>query len=271
MDPTVVIFLAATLVVLVAELIAGRHRGAYAKNELLVTGLCAALGFVTKPLSALLVAWVFGALLPQYRGVLSGAPFLPSAVGILLLSEYAFYWNHRLAHQSSTTRFNWYWKLHRTHHSGKFMNVLLNFRVIPVWLFVVPNTWIWGGAIYLGLAGPTALVILIASAWNLVTHSNFRWDDSLRRHPRIGPYWRALEHVVVTPGIHHTHHGYGRDGKSYCNYAVVLSLFDTLHGTLHIPEGRPSRYGLPGPNDAPWAEEVFFPLVVARAKGRQAS
>jgi hypothetical protein len=33
-----------------------------------------------------------------------------------------------------------------------------------------------------------------------------------------------------------------------------------MFGTLHIPTGRPWRYGLPGPQPH-WAEELFYPLV----------
>lgn len=32
-----------------------------------------------------------------------------------------------------------------------------------------------------------------------------------------------------------------------------------MFGTLHIPEGRPSRYGVPG-EDPHWTEEAFYPL-----------
>jgi sterol desaturase/sphingolipid hydroxylase (fatty acid hydroxylase superfamily) len=60
--------------------------------------------------------------------------------------------------------------------------------------------------------------------------------------------------------IHHTHHGFGKDGASYRNFGVMLSLWDWLFGTLHIPEGRPHRYGIPG-HDAHLLEELLYPLV----------
>lgn len=260
-NPTGVAFLIATLLILVAEIWAGRHRGAYSWQELKVTLLCGAIGVaITRPLSALAAAFLFATIAPGFQHSLEGVPFIYAVIGILLLSEFGFYWAHRLAHESRTTRFSWFWGFHRTHHSGKFMNVLLNFRVLPLWSFIVPNTWIWGLSVYLGLGSATAVVIVIATIWNLVTHANFRWDDAIRAHPRWGKPWRALEHVIVTPGIHHTHHGYGKDGASYRNFGVVLSLYDTLFGTLHIPDGRPFKYGLPGPNEAHWTREVFFPL-----------
>ena len=57
--------------------------------------------------------------------------------------------------------------------------------------------------------------------------------------------------------------GYGRDGKAFRNFGTIISLYDWIFGTLHIPEGRPSRYGLPGAN-AHWLEELFYPLVRTR-------
>lgn len=103
-------------------------------------------------------------------------------------------------------------------------------------------------------------MILTIYGWNLVTHSHFRWDDAIRRHPRFGRAFRAGEHVLISPGMHHTHHGFGKDGASYRNYAVTFAFFDWMFGTLHIPTGRPWRYGLPGPQPH-WAEELFYPLV----------
>src|SRR3546814_8860115 len=85
-------------------------------------------------------------------------------------------------------------------------------------------------------------------------------DDAIRRSRRFGRLFRAIETVLVSPGIHHTHHGYGRDGASFRNYAVTFSFLDRIFGTLHIPEGRPANYGLPGPTP-PWFEEVFFPVL----------
>ncbi|MGE0741777.1 MAG: sterol desaturase family protein, partial [Hyphomonadaceae bacterium] len=70
--------------------------------------------------------------------------------------------------------------------------------------------------------------------------------------------------------MHHSHHGFGRDGKMYCNYAVLLSVFDWMFGSLHLPEGAPSRYGVPG-EQPHWAEETFFPLVSVKARAEPAT
>jgi len=251
---------------LLAELIAGRHRGAYAGDEWKVTiaSLVLSMG-VTRPLAGILLALLFRAVLPQWHDAWAGMPLLPAFLLIAISSEFAFYWVHRLAHEGAGKypRLGWLWKLHRTHHSSKHLTVMTNFRHNLAWTFIQPQAWVYGLAIHLGLGAAAGLTAGVLLAWNVLTHGNFRWDDPIRRHPRIGRFFRLAEHLFVSPGLHHTHHGYGRDGASYRNYAVMFSFFDTLFGTLHIPNGRPAKYGLPGPN-APWTEEIFYPLVRAR-------
>jgi sterol desaturase/sphingolipid hydroxylase (fatty acid hydroxylase superfamily) len=261
MPNTALYFTIGTLIVFVIEWIAGRHRGLYRRDDYLIIGLCAALQTaVSRPFRVLIIGGLLGLLSPQWRGALSGMPLWAGYPLALLTVELAFYWVHRLAHDGQRKpALRWLWKLHRTHHAGRYMNVLLTLRINTFWPFVAPTSWILGVFVFLGQGPAAALTIVTIYGWNLVTHSHFRWDDPIRAHPVAGPVFRALEHVVVSPGIHHTHHGYGEDGKMYRNYAVTLSLVDWLFGTLHIPKGRPARYGIPEP-DVHWAEEVFYPL-----------
>ncbi len=258
--------LAVTAIILLCEIVMGRHRGIYGRNEFLVIGLCALLNpLVTRVLAGMLIALVAQTLLPQGKGVLAHLPLLPSYLVLFVLIEFAFYWGHRWAHEGQRKpALAWLWKIHRTHHAGRYMNVLVTQRINLFWQFVVPTAWLMGFAIYLGQGQAAALVVLTIFCWNLITHSHFRWDDAVRRHPRFGHLFRAAEHVLISPGMHHTHHGYGKDGASYRNYAVTFAFIDWIFGTLHIPSGRPWRYGVPGPQPH-WAEEVFYPLVRKKA------
>ena len=254
----------ASLLLLVLELLAGRHRSIYKKADfLLLLGNILLGRNVMAVISTGLVAWFYSVMLPGFEGGLQGkVSFWLAFPLLLLIDEFFFYWVHRYAHEGARrdSRLSGLWKLHRTHHSAKHMNVLVNYRLNLFWYLVIPSAWVAGLALYLGLGDAVLSVILVKMVWNLLTHSNFRWDDNLRRFPVIGKAFWALEHVLVSPGIHHTHHGYGRDGKNYRNFGVVLSVYDWLFGTLHIPVGRPAHYGLPGPN-AHWLEELLFPLV----------
>ncbi|MCB2059144.1 MAG: sterol desaturase family protein [Novosphingobium sp.] len=252
------------VIVLLAEVFAGRHKGAYArKGEIPLIFSSMAVGrFGLGPSVGILVAMVWSALLPAYRGALADTPLWLAVPGVMLFGEFFFYWVHRYAHQTSKSK-SLLWMLHRTHHSARYMNVAVWMRLNLFWYVVIPNAWSMGLAIYLGLGEAAGIYIVLNAVWNIVTHSDFRWDDSIRRHRYFGPVFRAAEHIFVSPGIHHTHHGYGKDGASYRNFGVLLSVWDWVFGTLHIPDGRPYRYGIPG-HDAHWLEELAYPLVRIR-------
>lgn len=250
----------ATLVILVLEILMGRHKGAYRKGDFpLMVGSFLLGRWLMAPLAIGLIAMLYRLVLPaQFEGALAGVPVWLAFPALLLVGEFVFYWVHRWAHQPQ--RFPVLWKIHRTHHSGRHMNVLLDFRLNLSWFFIIPSGWINGLALHLGMTEAVTGYVVVLMIWNTVTHANFRWDDVIRRHPRIGPLFRGLEHIVVTPGIHHTHHGYGKDGKNYRNFCTILSFWDWVFGTLHIPEGRPAHYGVPG-KDFHWLEELGYPLV----------
>lgn len=259
-------------VVLLAELATGRHKGAYRrKGEFRLIGLNMMLGrFLIGPVVAILIATVWSTVLPRFRGALGEMPLWLALPLVMLAGEFCFYWVHRWAHQGAKTR-SWLWMIHRTHHSATYMNVSVWMRLNVFWYFIIPTGWTMGLAIYLGLAEAAGITMALNASWNIITHSHFRWDDAVRSHRLFGPLFRAAEHVIVSPGVHHTHHGFGRDGASYRNFGVMLSMWDWLFGTLYIPDGRPYRYGLPG-HDAHWLEELAYPVVrMGRPKASEAA
>ncbi len=260
----------ATLLLLALELLAGRHRGVYRKGDfkLLIGSLFLGRG-VMAPLGITLISGVYSLLLPAaWSGRFADVPFWLGFPLVMLAGEFCFYWVHRWAHQPRLQP--WLWKIHRTHHSGRHMNVLLNYRLNLSWFFIIPSGWVSGLALYFGMGDAVLGYVLFLQVWNLVTHSNFRWDDAVRNNRYSGPLFRALEHVFVSPGMHHTHHGYGVDGKNYPNFGTIISLYDWMFGTLHIPNGRPTHYGLPG-KDLHWAEELFYPLVRMKPRAEAAT
>lgn len=257
--------LCSALVILGFEIVKGGHRGIYNRKVLLVTALCFLVGGVTSPLAGQVIRsvvdWVMAPT--HLKGALKDVPLVWGTLGVLFVADFFFYWGHRFAHRK-IPYLGWLGKLHRTHHSGKFMNITLTARIHPLWYFVVPAGWVYAIAAYLGLGTAALYAVTVVFTWNLFTHTHFRWDDWLRNNPRLEPILNVLEHVLITPGLHHTHHGWGSDdGKTYRNFAVMFALFDWMFGTLHRPKGRPRHYGLPG--DYPhWAEEVFYPFYQQR-------
>ncbi|MEH6695265.1 MAG: sterol desaturase family protein [Hyphomonas sp.] len=249
----------ATVIILVIEALSGSLKGARIR-DFGVTAICfLSNSAVTRPIAGLLIGGVVATLLPAHAGAWSDMPLWQSFLLGFFLMEFGFYWMHRWAHegQRQGSRLSWLWKIHRTHHSADHLNVSVTMRQNIFWAFVVPNSWIVGLAVYIGIGEGAALALIVIYAWNLLTHTHYRWDDPLLALP----VFRGLQHVIVTPSMHHSHHGFGKDGKMYRNYAVMFSAYDWLFGTLHLPLGRPSRYGVPGETPA-WTEEAFFPLTL---------
>lgn len=251
---------ASAVLVLLIEVAAGRHRGVYRKGEIAFIAASLGIGRIAvAPVASLMVAALWSHLFAAHRNALAGLPLWLALPLVAIANEFCFYWVHRWAHNSSKDR-SLLWMIHRTHHSATYMNVAVWMRLNLWWYFIIPTAWVMGLFLYLGLHEAVGVTVVLIAVWNIVTHSDFRWDDAVRRHRLFGPAFRALEHIIVSPGIHHTHHGFGKDGASYRNFGVMLSLWDWVFGTLHIPEGRPHRYGIPG-HDAPLLEELLYPLV----------
>lgn len=63
---------AAIVFILLIEIVAGRHRGIYDRESLLVTFECLVASIITRPLAALMVAFLAAFCLPDWKGVLTG-------------------------------------------------------------------------------------------------------------------------------------------------------------------------------------------------------
>lgn len=247
----------AILAVLAAEIIAGRHRRIYNRDDALVLGGCVLLSQLTRPVISLAISYVVALILPTFRGALASAPLIPSVIALLVIGEFIFYWVHRSAHHR---RNKLLYGLHRTHHSANYMNVTTMLRLNIFWSLFQPFTWVLAVAFYLGMYKAGLFMFVFLQVWGAITHSNFRWDEAIARHSRFGDALiRGLEWVLVTPRMHHSHHGHGRDGKTSKNLCVNLSIFDRLFGTLYIPQGRPANYGLPDA-DPHWLQQIMFPI-----------
>lgn len=245
--------------ILFIEIATGRHKGVHRRHDFFMLGSVLVASQGTRIMMAWLTAALIGLALPDHRNALATASFWPSLLGLFLIAEFLQYWIHRLAHDSK--RHPILYGMHRTHHTAPYVNVTLMYRTNLLWPFVHSYTWVVAVAIYLGLYAQAAAFYLTIMAWNALTHSDWRWDDAIGTHiPGGARIVRALEWILVTPRLHHVHHGYGKDGANYRNFCTFFSFYDRLFGTLKIPDGRPWRYGLPG-GDHHWLRQLLFPLV----------
>ncbi len=145
-------------------------------------------------------------------------------VALFLLDDLAYYWFHRVSHES-----RFLWASHVVHHSSEHYNVSTALR--QTW---VPMTYFpfW---LALPLLGFAPWMVLLAQSWSLI-YQFWIHTERVRRLPR----W--AEAVLNTPSHHRVHHG---SNEQYLdkNYAGILIVWDRLFGTFE-PEGERVRYGL---------------------------
>jgi sterol desaturase/sphingolipid hydroxylase (fatty acid hydroxylase superfamily) len=150
-------------------------------------------------------------------------------LALFLASEFAYYWQHRIAHTS-----RWFWASHRVHHSATQFNLSMAPRlgwtttVTGAWLFFLPLPW-------LGF-DPRAVAAMLAL--NLVYQFFL--------HTELVPSLGWLEQVFNTPARHRVHHASNGDYLDR-NFGGILIVFDRLFGTAaHAVPEVPIRYGLHG-------------------------
>jgi sterol desaturase/sphingolipid hydroxylase (fatty acid hydroxylase superfamily) len=145
-------------------------------------------------------------------------------VALFLLDDLAYYWFHRVSHES-----RFFWASHVVHHSSEHYNLSTALR--QTW---VPMTYFpfW---LALPLLGFAPWMVLLAQSWSLI-YQFWIHTERVRRLPR----W--VEALLNTPSHHRVHHGANEQYLDK-NYAGILIVWDRLFGTFE-PEGERVRYGL---------------------------
>ncbi len=159
------------------------------------------------------------------------AAFLAST----LLSEIAYYWAHRMAHQIP-----FFWRFHSIHHSAPHVDWLVNTRAHPLDLsfmrgFIFVCMYVLGFGRGMSEWQVTANTIFVTwmTLWAYFVHANIRL--------RMG--W--LEYVVSSPAFHHWHHVKGDPALVDKNYAATMPVMDMLFGSFYLPKNEwPKQYGI---------------------------
>ena len=187
--------------------------------------------------------------------VLRDKPLWLQAVVVILVLDIFFYWMHRAKH-----RWDWWWRLHETHHSSRDLDWFSSVRFHPLEK-ILDRTIYAAPLLFLGVQ-PEALVILAAvdSTVASFSHANVRFG--------IGP----LIYFFVGPEMHRWHHARALEAQG-CNFGNNLSIFDWIFGTAYLPDRRPEEFGLnddayPEGNIARQFTYAFRPFPVAEPAGR---
>lgn len=178
---------------------------------------------------------VFGALFGLGTGILyswaySYSPFQFPAdawwswVILFFVDDFAYYWFHRISHES-----RFFWNFHVVHHSSRHYNLSVAVRQswfsgLTHWVFYIP-------IMFLGFA---PWMFLTVHSLNLI----YQFWIHTRLIKRLGPF----EGFLNTPSHHRVHHGIN-DEYLDRNYGGVLIIWDRLFGTF-IEEGKEPEYGI---------------------------
>ncbi len=141
-----------------------------------------------------------------------------SYVVLFIGVEFAYYWRHRLSHQT-----RWFWLGHYVHHSPDHINLSVNFRVgfteviLGAYLFYFP---------LMGLLGfePKEILAYVGFMVPFTYIIHAEWV------PKLG--W--LEGIVNTPSAHRVHHARNAEYMDRCygsNFGFTSVIFDRIFGT----------------------------------------
>lgn len=189
---------------------------------------------------------------PAVQSTVQAQPAALQFAECVLVADFTEYWVHRLFHHSPRL-----WDFHAVHHSSTHMDWLAGSRLHIVDV-VLTRGLTFVPLFLLGFeTGPLYAYLVFVSLHAVFIHANVSWRF---------PWW--VEALVVTPRIHHWHHG-AEAAAIDKNFAVHLPWIDHLFGTYYAPRDQwPTAYGIAG-NPVPdgYLEQLSYPLK-ERARGQ---
>lgn len=205
------------------------------------------LSFLTLAPASLINTHLDMSGIQEYVGLI---PFVLQLFIIMVVTDFAQYWLHRLFHQVP-----FLWRFHSVHHSAKSMDWLAGARMHFLEIAVLRG--VTATPMFVLGFDPVAIqtYILIVYFYSSFVHANVGWN--LKR----------VESVMVTPRFHHWHHGKEKEAIDV-NFAIHFPLYDKLFGTYHMPEDRwPKAYGIGGdPVPNGYWKQFLYPFTRRKKK-----
>ncbi|ABC64904.1 sterol desaturase family protein [Erythrobacter litoralis] len=213
---------------------------------------------VTQPAVLFASAFLTGLAFPQFEGALAGINVF-AAIGLLLVCDDMMqYWWHRASHT-----FPWLYNLHRAHHNARYMSMRLVYRNNVIYYAMMPNLWLTGVLLYLGLGWVYAGYLVVKMTVIIGAHSDVAWDKPLYRIAWLSPVMWVVERTISTPATHHAHHGRHADDPAVNykgNFGNLLFFWDVLFGTAKITRTFPSSYGVENLAPATLGQQLLWPI-----------
>lgn len=177
-----------------------------------------------------------------FRAGVASLPWLVQFVIVLIVSDLAQYWYHRLFHKVP-----FLWGFHAIHHSAKSMDWLAGSRMHFVEI------------ILLRAITSLPLFTLGFSPSVMQAYIGFVYVWSSLLHANVGGDFDRLGHWIATPRFHHWHHGLEAEAFDV-NFAIHFPWLDKLFGTFHLPPGRwPENYGVPEKVPTGYLAQLAYP------------
>ena len=214
---------------------------------------------VSKPLIVIVTALIMGATLPMWEGAYSDTSLWIALPFVLLVDDFIQYWYHRKAHE-----WPWLWNLHRPHHTGPDMGVMVTFRENIFYVMIIPNIWFLGIMTYLGLIQAVAIALVAKYIVVVSAHSDVRWDKWLYKHKSLDKLAWIIERTISTPSTHFAHHGKSsKDGISNPtgNFSNMFFFWDVMFGTAVITRKYPEAFGIENDPKDHWAAHLYWPII----------
>ncbi|MCP4913157.1 MAG: sterol desaturase family protein [Oligoflexia bacterium] len=166
----------------------------------------------------------------SFYGTFENSSFV-SIILTLIILDFFIYWQHRFSHT-----INWFWKLHRVHHSDERLDVssALRFHPLEMLISFVFKLFL----IFVFRFDPLGIILfeVLLSCCALFNHGKFRL-------PQI--FDRFLQFLIVTPKMHRVHHSIiGREMNM--NFGFSISLWDLVFGTYLFKEEEDFPMGVEG-------------------------
>lgn len=144
-------------------------------------------------------------------------PLIVRAGLAVVITEFAHYWHHRWSHEVHL-----FWRFHAVHHSPERLLWLNATRFHPI-DFVT----------FMSLQDFAVLALGIDSD-AFIASSVLKGVHGQLQHANIGGRGGRINHVFSTLDQHRWHHARPTEGRSV-NYGAVLSIFDRIFRTQHLP------------------------------------